>query len=74
MNRFTSPLSTLGALLCFWPALPQIVESLGIYILIMAPFVIAFYGSVLIGKLVRLVVSRKESDDEDSENSDHTRY
>ena len=73
MNRFTSPLSTLGVLLCFWPALPQIVESLGIYILIMAPFAIAFYGSSLIARLVRLVVCKRESDDEDSEAGDWDR-
>ena len=47
MNRFTSPLSTLGALLCFLPASPLILGSAGIYILIMAPFAIAFYGSAL---------------------------
>ena len=29
MNRFTSPLSTLGALLCFLPASPLILESAG---------------------------------------------
>jgi hypothetical protein len=67
LKRFTSPLSTLGALLCFLPAAPQILGSLGIYILIMAPFAIAFYGSVLARKLVRLAVSTRESDDEDPE-------
>ena len=70
LKRFTSPLSTLGTLLCVLPATPQILDSLGIYILIMAPFAIAFYGSVLVEKLVRLVVSIRESGDEDSENSD----
>ena len=73
MNRFTSPLSTLGVLLCFWPALPQIIESLGIYILIMAPFAIVYYGSTFVGKLVRLVVCKRESDDEDSEADDWDR-
>jgi hypothetical protein len=70
LKRFTSPLSTLGALLCFLPASPQILGSVGIYILIMAPFVIAFYGLALIEKLVRLVVSTRESDDEESDNND----
>jgi uncharacterized membrane protein len=74
MNRFTSPLSTLGALLCFLPVTPQILESVGIYILIVASFAMAFYGSVLIQKLVRLVVSKRESDDEDSEESDRAEY
>jgi hypothetical protein len=74
MKRFTSPLSTLGVLLCFWPALPQIVESLGIYILIMAPFAIVFYGSVLIRRLVGLMASRKDMGDEDSESDDHMTY
>jgi hypothetical protein len=74
MSRFTSPLSTLGALLCFLPAAPQILESVGIYILIVASFAIVFYGSVLIQKLVRLVVSKRESDDKDSEESDLAEY
>jgi hypothetical protein len=74
MNRFTSPLSTLGALLCFLPVSPQILESVGIYILIVASFAIAFYSSVLIQKLARLVVSKRESDDEDSEESDPAEY
>jgi hypothetical protein len=74
LKRFTSPLSTLGAVLCFLPASPQILGSVGIYILIMAPFAIAFYGSVLIEKFVRHVVSRKEPDDEKSEDNDLTQY
>ncbi len=74
LNRFTSPLSTLGALLCFLPASPLILGSAGIYILIMAPFAIAFYGSVWIEKLVRTVGSKRESDDDDSENGDLTGY
>jgi hypothetical protein len=36
----------------------------------MSPFVIAFYGSILIGKLFRRAVSNRELDDEDSECSD----
>ena len=74
MKRLTSPLSTLGAVLCCSPASPQILDSLGIYILIMAPFAIVFYGSALVGKLVRLAVSREESDTEDSENDEPTRF
>jgi hypothetical protein len=74
MNRFTSPLSTLGTLLCFLPAAPQILESVGIYILIVASFAIAFCGWVLIQKLVRLVFSKRESDNADSEERDVAEY
>ena len=70
MNRFTSPLSTLGALLCLLPAAPQILESVRIYILIVVSFGIVFYGWVLIQKLIWLAVSKREADDEDSEESD----
>jgi hypothetical protein len=74
MNRFTSPLSTLGALLCLLPAAPQILESVEIYILIVVSFAIAFYGSVLVQKLVWLVVSKREADDEDSDENDLAEY
>jgi hypothetical protein len=70
LNRFTSPLSTLGALLCLLPASPQVLGSLGIYILIMAPFAIAFYASAVIEKLARALTSKSESDDEDSDTRD----
>jgi hypothetical protein len=66
LNRFTSPLSTLGAVLCFIPAAPQILSSVGIYLLIMAPFALAFYGSVLLKTLARWLVGDEDRDDEDS--------
>jgi hypothetical protein len=70
MNRFTSPLSTLGALLSFAPAAPQILGSMGIYILIISPFALAFFGSNLVEKLCGRVVRRQDSDDEDAESGD----
>jgi hypothetical protein len=73
LNRFTSPLSTLGAVLCFIPAAPQILGSVGIYLLIMAPFALAFYGSVLLKKLARWLVGDEASDDEDSHLGDRYR-
>jgi hypothetical protein len=50
-NRFTSPLSTLGALLSFAPASPQILRSLAIYVLIISPFAISYYGSAALQNL-----------------------
>jgi hypothetical protein len=73
LNRFTSPLSTLGALLCFLPASPQILDSLGIYILITAPFAIAFYGSAMIEKFARRLASQAQSDDDDSDTREWDR-
>jgi hypothetical protein len=73
LKRFTSPLSTLGAVLCFTPAAPQILGSVGIYLLITAPFAILFYGSVIAEKLLRRLVRKHESNDEDSNADDRDR-
>jgi hypothetical protein len=67
LNRFTSPLSTLGAILCFIPAAPWILGSVGIYLLIMAPFALAFYGSVMLKKLVTWMVPEEAPNDETSD-------
>ena len=66
MNRFTSPLSTLGALLCFAPASPQLLGSLGIYLLILSPFAIAFYGPTMVENLARRLFSKTGSNDDPS--------
>jgi hypothetical protein len=68
-GRFTSSLSTLGALLCCAPAAPQILRSLGIYMLIMAPFAFVFYGTAMIENLVRWMT--EEDPDDDDPNASH---
>jgi hypothetical protein len=73
LNRFTSPLSTLGAILCFIPAAPQILGSVGIYLLIMAPFALAFYGSVMLKKLAHWLVREQDSNDADSDFGERDR-
>jgi hypothetical protein len=57
-------------LLSFAPAAPQILGSMGIYILIISPFALAFFGSNLVEKLCGRVVRRQDSDDEDAESGD----
>jgi hypothetical protein len=66
-GRFTSSLSTLGALLCFAPASPQVLRSLGIYLLILAPFALVFYGTAMIEKLARWAL-KEGPDDNDPED------
>ena len=73
LKRFTSPLSTLGAVLCFIPAAPQILGSVGIYLVIMAPFAILFYGSVIVEKLLRRLARKDQSNDEDPHADDWDR-
>jgi hypothetical protein len=59
--------------LCFIPAAPQIIGSVGIYLLIMAPFALAFYGSAILKKLARWLVREEESDDDAPEFGDRLR-
>ena len=70
LNRFTSPLSTLGAILCFIPAAPQILGSVGIYLLILAPFAITIYGSALVKKFVLWLDREDETEDKGFESRD----
>lgn len=73
MNRFTSPLSTLGAVLCFIPAAPQILGSAGIYLLILAPFVIRFWGSSVVKRFANWLDLNDDLSDTNEEAGDPDR-
>jgi hypothetical protein len=73
LGRYTSPLSALGTVLCFSPLAVQVLASAGIYLLILAPFAIAYYGAVIAEKLLRWIVSKSDVGDGDPEANERDR-